>query len=163
MAAWWVPTLLGSVVIVVLAALAWRPLRARVRERELARAQKDFHRHREHLEARFITRASESGKPRGLEWVRCDFDDDVVYARNRRTGEICAFVGVTIGFEAVEGGGMEDVEAVGNLRAATAVFRVERGAWRTDGRAIFNLNPAEAVAHYQANLELVAHELAVQK
>jgi hypothetical protein len=163
MAFWWLPALLASVVIVALAALAWRPLRARLRERELARAQKEFHRRREHLEARFLQLASESGMPRGLEWVRCDFEDDVVYARNRRSGEICAFVGVTIGFEAVEGGPMEDVEAVANLRAGTAVFRVERGAWRTDGRAIFNLNPAEAVAHYQANLELVAHELAAQR
>lgn len=163
MAAWWVPTLLASVVVVTLAALAWRPLRARLRERELSRAQKDFHRHREHLEAQFLRLASESGMPRGLEWVRCDFEDDVVYARNRHSGEICALVGVTIGFEATEGGGMEDVEAVGNLRAASAVFRVERGAWRTEGRTIFNLNPSEAVAHYQEKLELVAHELAVQR
>ena len=163
MTAWWVPTLVGSVVVVIIASLAWRPLRARLRQRELAQARKHFHRHREHLEARFLQRASQSGMPRGLEWVHCDFEDDVVYARNRRTGEISAFVGVTIGFEAIEGGGMEDVEAVGNLRAATAVFRVERGTWQTDGRAIFNLNPSEAVAHYEANLELVAHELAVQK
>ena len=69
-------------------------------------------------------------------------------------------VAVTIGFEAVEGGGMEDVEAVGNLRAATAVFRVERGNWATDGRPLFNLNPAEAIAYYQDNLELVGQEVA---
>ena len=39
--------------------------------------------------------------------------------------------------KAMRGGGMEDVEAVGNLRAATAVFRVEKGSWATDGRALF--------------------------
>ena len=55
---------------------------------------------------------------------------------------------------------MEDVEAVGNLRAATAVFRVERGIWATDGRALFNLNPTEAIAYYQDNLELVGQEFA---
>jgi len=163
MAGWWVPAVIGTIVVVALALLAWRPLRARLRERELARARKDFHRHREHLEARFQRLASQSGKPRGLEWVRCDFENDVVYARHRRSGEISAFVGVTIGFEAIEGGGMEEVEAVANLRAATAVFRVERGTWLTDGRALFNLNPAEAVAYYQENLELVGQELAGQK
>ena len=45
-------------------------------------------------------------------------------------------------------------------RAATAVFRVERGNWATDGRALFNLTPTEAVSYYQENLELVAQELA---
>ena len=86
------------------------------------------------------------------------FDDEVTYARHRQTGELCAFVGATIAFEAIEGGGMEDVEAVGNLRAATAVFRLDRGRWQTDGRAIFNLNPAEAIAYYQDNLVMIGQE-----
>jgi hypothetical protein len=160
MYAWWMVATIASLLIVGTVALAWRPIRTRLREKELARARKDFHRQREHLEARFLRLATESGKPRGLEWVRCDFDDDVVYARHRRSGELSAFVGVTIGFEAVEGGGMEEVEAVANLRAATAVFRVEGGNWATDGRALFNLNPVEAIAYYQDNLELVGQELA---
>ena len=70
-------------------------------------------------------------------------------------------MGVTISFEAVLGGGMEDVEAVSNLRAATAVFNFdEQRQWYTEGRAIFNLNPTEAIQYYQANLELVAQEAA---
>ena len=162
MAASWVVAIVTAILILGLVALAWRPVRARIRENELTRARRDFHRHREHLEARFMSLASGTGKPRGLEWVRCDFEDDVLYARHRQSGELSAFVGVTIGFEAVEGGGMEDVEAVGNLRAATAVFRVERGNWATDGRALFNLNPAEAIAYYQENLELVGQELAAR-
>jgi hypothetical protein len=160
MAEWWMPIIAGLAVVAVMAALVWRPVRARLRERELSRARREFHRHREHLEARFMRLAGESGKPRGLEWVRCDFDDDVLYARHRPSGELRAYVAVTIGFEAIEGGGMEDVEAVGNLRAATAVFHVERGSWGTDGRALFNLNPAEAIAYYQDNLELVGQEVA---
>ncbi len=159
MSDWWMIGLVAAVVVAGSLALAWRPVRTRMLEGRLARARKDFHRQREHLEARFLRLASQSGKPRGLDWVRCDFDDDVIYARHRRSGELSAFVSVTIGFEAIEGGGMEDVEAVGNLRAATAVFRIEGGAWSTDGRAIFNLNPAEAIA-YQDNLELVGQELA---
>ena len=69
-------------------------------------------------------------------------------------------LGVTIAFEAIEGGGMEEVEAVGNLRAATAVFRHDRAGWRTDGRVMFNLNPTEAIAYYQDQLEMVGRELA---
>jgi hypothetical protein len=160
MSAWWAVPLVVSIVALVIALAAWRPIRAAMRESELAKARRDFHRHREHLEARFMSLAGQSGKPRGLEWVRCDFDDDVIYARHRQSGELSAYVSVTIGFEAIDGGGMEEVEAVSNLRAATAVFRVEKGVWATDGRALFNLNPSEAIAYYQENLEQVGQELA---
>jgi DNA modification methylase len=53
---------------------------------------------------------------------------------------------------------MEEVEAVGNLRAATAVFRAEKERWLTDGRAIFNLSPDEAIDHFGDNLIRVGHE-----
>ena len=159
--AWWYLIAAGIGAISLCALLAvWRPMRSAVRENQLARLRKDFHRKREWLEARFFDLASRSGKPRGLDWTGCDFENDVLYARDRRSGELSALVGVTISFEAVDGGGMEDVEAVSNLRAATAVFRVERGHWATDGRAIFNLNPSEAVRYFQDNLEMVAQETA---
>jgi hypothetical protein len=143
---------------VVATALAWRPARSAMREAQLARARREFHLHREHLEARFVKLATNSGKPRGLDWVRCDFDDGVIYARDRHSGQLSAFVAIVVGFEAVEGGGMESVEAVSNLREATAVFRIHQGHWSTDGRAIFNLNPTEAVEYFHKNLEMVGHE-----
>jgi len=112
--AWWMALAIVALALAVGICIAWRPVRARLRAKELARLRRNFHRQREYLEARFLTIAADSGKPRGLEWVRCDFEDDVIYARNRQSGELTAFVGVTIGFEAVEGGGMEDVAAVGS-------------------------------------------------
>jgi hypothetical protein len=63
---------------------------------------------------------------------------------------------VTIGFEAIEGGGMEDVEAVGNLRAATAIFTWAGADWTTAGRAVFNLEPREVLERYRENLDPVA-------
>lgn len=159
--AWWIvaPVVLG---LLLVAALVWRPVRSALREGQLVRARKDFHRQRERLEARFLKLASHSGKPRGLRWVECEFEDDVAYARDRRSGDLSAFVAVTISFEAIEGGLMEGVDAVGNQRAATAVFRFSDGAWNTDGRAIFNLNPTEAIAYFQ-DFEMVAHELAQRR
>ena len=77
------------------------------------------------------------------------------FAKDRATGQLRALVAVTISFEAIEGGGMEDVEAVGNLRAATAVFFFDGTKWKTNGRALFNLNPAEAIEHYRHELETV--------
>ena len=135
------------------AASIWRPIRAARRDAMFARAGQQFHLQRERLEAKFLQLAAASGKPRGLRWADCEFEDSVEYARNRSTGELSAFVGVTIAFEAIEGGGMEDVEAVGNLRAATAVFQYERGNWVTQGRAMFNLNPTQAIAFYQGLVE----------
>ena len=64
-------------------------------------------------------------------------------------------VGVTIQFEAVEGGDMELVEAVENRKAATVLFRLDGPEWEPDGRAYFNLNPSEILAHYPHELELV--------
>jgi hypothetical protein len=154
--------ILGAVAVVggIVAAAVWRPVQTARREKTLSRARREFHRQREQLEARFVTRAAACGKPRGLRWSDCNFEDDVTYARDRRSKRLSALVGVTIRFEAIEGGGMEENENVGNLRAATAVFDYDRSRWSTDGRAIFNLNPAEAIQFYQANLELVAQEAA---
>jgi hypothetical protein len=138
--------------------VATRPLRtARAAER-LARAQRDFHRQRELLEARFIERAAASGKPRGLRWTDVDFDDDVIYARDRRTHRLKALVAIEVSFEAIEGGGMEDVEAVSNVRAATAEFLHDGTRWATEGRVFFNLAPSATVKYLATDLELVAEE-----
>ncbi len=136
----------------------WGPVLQAWRENRLARARRLFHQRREWLEARFVELARRSGKPRGLNWSDCEFADGVSYARDRKTGELSAFVAVTIAFEAIEGGGMEEVEAVGNLRAATAVFRCGREGWYTEGRTVFNLNPVEAIDYYRGQIELIGQE-----
>lgn len=130
-----------------------RPQSAPQVETSLEAARDQFHIRREMLEARFMTLAAATGKPRGLTWIDCDFDNRVSFARDRNTRQLRALVAVTIRFEAVEGGDMEDNPNVGNLRAATAVFRFDEGHWQTDGRAIFNLNPQEAIKYYQHELE----------
>lgn len=141
------------ILLAALFALVWWIRRQQVKS--LQQARETFHRRREWLEAEFLSRAEASGKPRGLRWVNCDFENGVSFARDRRTGRYRALVGVTISFEAIEGGGMEEVEAVGNLRAATVVFRLDGPQWRADDRALFNLNPAEAIKHYENELETI--------
>jgi hypothetical protein len=157
----WIWGAIGVATLVLVAAvLVWKPIRSAVRAARYERARKEFRRQRERLEAKFFQLAAASGKPKGLRWTNCDFENDVAYARDRHTSELCAFVAVTIAFEAIEGGLMEGVEAVGNLRAATAMFRTHRDRWTTDGRAIFNLNPTEAIDHYREDLEKIGQELA---
>ncbi len=152
-------TALGGVALatVLIFTTGWgvrRYLRQR-RELETARQRGEFSRRREWLEAKFLKTAAGRGTPRGLEWVDCDFGNEISFARDRRSGELTALVAVGIRFRAIEGGGMEDVEAVANQKAATALFRYRDGVWSTDGRAIFNLNPLEAIQFYEHELERV--------
>ena len=143
---WWIVA--GLAIVGTVIAVVSYPVARAIGERRILKARQEFRRRREWLEAEFVDRAANSGKPRGLRWTRCDFDDAIHYARHRASREFCAFVGVTIGFEAIEGGGMEEVEAVGDLRDATAVFRLRGGRWIADGRVMFNLRPLEAIEYY---------------
>jgi len=139
-------------------AIILRPIRLAREAERLARSQRDFHRQREQLEAKFIDKAAASGKPRGLRWTDVQFDDAIIYARDRRSGLLKALVAVEVSFEAVAGGGMEEVEAVSNVRAATAEFLFDGGRWRTEGRVYFNLQPSATVKYLGGDLELVAEE-----
>jgi hypothetical protein len=143
----------GVVLGGLIAALVWAALR-HPRRISVESARKLFHLQRERLEYRFLVLASQTGKPRGLEWVDCDFEDDVSLARDRHTGRLRAYVGVTIRFRAVEGGGMEDNPNVDDLKAGSAEFRLDGSEWGTDGRVVFNLNPVEAIQYYR-ELEMV--------
>lgn len=143
----------GGALAIAVALVAWkihfrRPYRANV-----DRARRLFHLQRERVEHRFFILAAGSGKPRGLEWIDCDFEDAVSFARDRLTGRLRALVAVTIRFRAIEGGGMEDNPNVGNPRAASAVFQFEDDQWGTEGRALFNVNPHEAIE--RESLEVV--------
>ncbi|GIW82249.1 MAG: hypothetical protein KatS3mg105_4056 [Gemmatales bacterium] len=135
--------------------LAWRPLRLFGREVQFERARELFRLQREQLEKNFLQAASTSGRPRGLIWKNCEWDRQVVFARERQSGNLAALIAVTIQFEAVPGSDMEDVPAVGNLRNASAVFFFHRGRWHTVGKAIFNMNPDEAIDHFKSQYERV--------
>lgn len=107
------------------------------------------------LERQFFEIAASTGKPRGLVWKESRFDDTALLVRDRATNDLYAFVRVTIAFEAVLGGDMEHVEAVSNLRCATAMLEWREGRWTTAGRVMFNLEPDEAVDHYKQNLAAI--------
>jgi hypothetical protein len=128
----------------------WRWFRAGP---QIESARRLFRRQREHLEWQFFQAASASGKPRGLRWKAIDWGPDVEFARERRSGQLAALVGVTIQFEAIEGSDMEGLPAVGNLRNGSAVFFFHQGRWHTLGRVVFNLNPDEALAHFHNQYE----------
>ncbi len=138
-----------GVVTVAAGLLVWsllrRPAKRYFQRREAERAVKRFKVQREAMEAKFFDLARSLGKPRGLRWIDCDWQRAATFARDTESGLLTAFVGVNIRFEAVEGGEMEDVAAVSTVRDAAAVFHYRQGRWGTGGRALFNMNPADAI------------------
>ena len=120
--------------------------------KELERARTLFQEQRRQLEVAFLETAGSAGKPRGLRWTECQWSDLIEWVRDKQTGQLMALVGVTIAFEAIEGGDMEGIEAVGNLRNASAVFFFD-GEWKTAGRTVFNLNPSEVVDRFKDGYE----------
>jgi hypothetical protein len=151
MSMWWpVALALASLLLV---ALLWRKLRAFSRDVQGERAREMFKLQRERLEAEFLRAAAASGKPRGLRWCECQWEESIEFVRERRTGQIAAIVGVTVRFEAVQGSDMEGVPAVNDLKNASAVFFFHRGQWHTVGKALFNKNPDEAVQHFEGQYE----------
>ena len=123
------------------------------RLKEERAALERFRLQREYLEARFFDLASRKGKPRDLIWTDCDWLSEVTFARDVQTDLLTAFVAINVSFEAVEGGEMEDVEAVGLLREAAAMFHYQNGTWGTGGRALFNMNPRTALDRLQGQYQ----------
>jgi len=154
--------LMGVIPLVFWTAARWANHRLRDEE---TRAQAEFRFARERLEAKFFDLAARSGKPRGLRWVDVDFvDDEVCFARDRLTGMLAAFVGVNIAFEAIEGGDMEDVAAVSNIRDAAALFHYDGQQWGTGGKALFNVSPRQALDRFhQQFAPLGASDLVSQR
>lgn len=149
----------GIVAALVLALVIAVPLARRWERREIRNAIRLFRLRREMLEARFFDLASAQGKPRGLKWLDCDWENPVTFARDKQSGLLTAFVAVNIRFEAIEGGEMEDVAAVGTVRDAAAVFHYRHGVWGTGGRALFNMNPQDALRQLAGQFEPIPVEL----
>jgi hypothetical protein len=130
---------------VVLILVVGQPLLKALQKREAETAVRNFRTQREQLEAKFFDIASRLGKPRDLRWLDCDWQDRVTFGREVDSGLLTAFAAVEIRFEAVEGGDMEDVAAVSTVRDAAALFHYKDGSWGTGGRALFNMNPTDAL------------------
>jgi hypothetical protein len=143
------------IAVVTLILLVGQPLLKNLQRREAEAAMRTFRTQREQLEAKFFDIASRLGKPRDLRWLDCDWLDRVTFGREVETGLLTAFVAVNIRFEAVAGGDMEDVEAVGTVRDAAALFHYRDGSWGTGGRALFNMDPTDALERLNDQYEAI--------
>lgn len=105
---------------------------------------REFSGRRAELERAYFELCSATGKPRGLRWDRCDWLQEAVLLRERETGGWWLLRGVNLSFQAIEGGDMEDVAAVGLLRDACAVYVYTATGWRPSGRTLFNMDTVRA-------------------
>ncbi|MEZ5940123.1 MAG: hypothetical protein R3C18_01945 [Planctomycetaceae bacterium] len=154
--AWGWIIIAGAAILGVCAFLVPRLLRSWKAADEV-RALQRFSRQREELEAKFFQLAAASGKPRGLRWTGCEWKQAVTFARDVQSGLISAFVGIDIRFEAIEGGDMEEVAAVGDVRSASAVFHYQAGSWGTGGKALFNMPPDLAMERLAGQFTPIEH------
>ena len=155
---WWV--VIATVGSLAITGYIFWPGRKVSRRHRFAQAQRSFHTQREGLEAKFIRLAASRAKPDAPRWADCNFADDVAYVRSRSTGELSALVAVTIATDDLDHASRSSADMIGNLLAGTAVFRFDGQHWATDGQAILNLSPGEAIQHYHDDLEMVGEELA---
>jgi hypothetical protein len=151
---WWLAALAVAAAVGLM--LAWRPLRRLGGAIQVERARELFLLQRERIQALFLPAAAATGKPRGLRWKECVFSNEIVFARDRQNRQLLALVSVAIQFEAVEGSDMEENPNVGYPRHGSAVFFFQTGLWLTTGKALFNMNPSQALQHFQTQYEQVA-------
>ena len=89
----WLWLTLGVIVaLAVVVAFGWRPLRRLGGAIQVERARELFFLERERIESGFIAAAAATGKPRGLRWKDCSFDDEVEFARDRQSRQLIALV-----------------------------------------------------------------------
>jgi hypothetical protein len=106
------------------------------------------------LQQRFFSIVSQSGKPKGLTWKSCNFDETTIWAIEKQSANLHALLATVIHFDAIPGGPMEDVEAVGNARIATAIFFYNGESWDTRGDILFNLEPHEVLTRHCDDYDL---------
>ncbi len=156
---WWIWMAAGLLLTGLL--YFWGPVCQAIREARFARIQREFHSRREWLEAKFIQMAASRCKRTFPRWGDCEFADDVSYVRHRVTGELSAFVAVSITtVEVPDGPNFSNRDVVGKMQLGTAVFRYNRDHWETDGRTIMNLTPMEAARYFKRDWKIVRQEYA---
>lgn len=131
--------LLAGLMLPACLTVAWlilrRPFREICEEIHFEKARERFRQGREHLEARFVRRASEADPAEAARWEAADWLDGVVWARDRQTRVLLALVGVE--FEA-------DPFSDESARHATAIFEFRGRGWTTDGRGLDEVRPEDA-------------------
>lgn len=142
---WW-PLLVPVVGLLVMLAAWW--LYRLGRDVQVERARESFSLQRERLAEQFLLAANQSGKPRGLRWAVGTLAGDLLLVRDRKTRKFTGLVAMDIVFESLPGSDMQECEASTIPRTVTAVYHFRDGEWKTEGRALFNMSPDQALSNF---------------
>jgi hypothetical protein len=129
--------------IATLAVAAWvilrRPVRHALEDLNVDRAREQFRLEREGLEARFLIALNRLDAAEGQRWEDANWHDEVVWARDRRTRQLLALVGVDF-----ESDPFSDPSAIDiATHRATALFEYRKGHWHADGKRLDMVGPHE--------------------
>jgi hypothetical protein len=105
------------------------------------RARELLHQQREWLEARFISALSHIDAAEGQRWESAQWDDEVLWARDRQTRHLLALV--CVHFEPAP------FDLLQVPRHATALFEYRKGRWQAEGKRLDEVRPDEAVGRNQ--------------
>jgi hypothetical protein len=147
---WLIPVLV--VIGLVLTVLAYRRVRVFGHHVQIERTQQLFLLQQDRLQTRFLQAAISTGIPAGFRWRSCSFNGDIIFARNRRTGELAAVIGIHAQFEPNrdQNGPLE--------RQGSALFFFDRGHWRTVGKALFDRSPTQVLEQFKTQYQpLIRH------
>jgi hypothetical protein len=133
--------LIGGGILSVCFLITWlivrQPVRKIVDDVRVESARALFHQRREWLEARFITALSQSEPVEAERWEDAQWQDEVLWARDRQTHHVLALVCVE--FE------VEPFDLSPMARHATVIFEFRAGHWCADGKRMDEVRPFEAV------------------
>jgi len=136
------------------AATLWRPVMRFWHHLRFEKARALFHRERERLEARLVKQITVPVVTGEMEWLDCEFEDQVTFLRNRQSGEFVALVAILLGPQTPWVAGSDD-ESGGR---GVAIFRFHRKHWVADPKVHMNLTPDDMVQEFGGTMELFRRE-----
>ncbi len=116
------------------------PVRHLIEAIRFDRARVEFRQQREWLEARFLGALSRIDPPEAARWDDAHWQDDIRWARDRRSRRLLALLGVEFDRNPF------DESAP---RHATALFEYRKGRWLADGQRVDSLRPDEALLRHR--------------
>jgi hypothetical protein len=135
-----------AVGLVIAGASSLRLLNREVREEQ---ARRQFRPQRERLEAKFLTALGRIDPVEKLRWEDATWNDEIVWARDRRTRRLLALIGVRFAGDPL----FDDPELP--PRHATALFELRGKQWMAEGKRLDEVRPDEALLRHQRFVPVV--------
>jgi hypothetical protein len=146
----------GGVVLACLIA-AWLifrgPLRQFTEGISAERARELFRKHREWLEADFLSAMGKTSPTERVRWENAQWHDEIFWARDRQTRRLLALIGVHFSSTATLFDDMPDSDAI----YATALFEFRNGRWHAEGKRLEEIRPDEVVRRHRRFEPVIVH------